>query len=180
MAAADMLQLLIAQSEPLSGQAQAAGRDLPLELLSSSQVLIARGRLDSTRLATEEISAVVAALQSEAEALQETIVALQADVGSLQADLAGKQRQLTELVRERQLAEESYIILSLKEREVETQTWFQDSWLQVVSPAQLPKEPVAPSAPINTAVGGVLGGLLGVLAALLLVLRSEARQPARS
>jgi uncharacterized protein involved in exopolysaccharide biosynthesis len=84
------------------------------------------------------------------------------------------------LVRERQLAEESYIILSLKEREVETQARFEDSWLQVVSPAQLPNEPVAPSVPTNTAVGGVLGGLLGVLAALLLVLRSEARQSAHS
>jgi uncharacterized protein involved in exopolysaccharide biosynthesis len=180
MAAADTIQLLLRQAEPLLGQAQAVGRDLPLELLSSSQVLTERDRLDATSLAAEEIGDLVAALQSEAEALQETIVALQADVDSLQANLAGKQRQLTELVRERQLAEESYIILSLKEQEVKTRTQFDDSWLQVVSPAQLPREPVAPSAAINTAVGGVLGGLLGVLAALLLGLRPRAGQPADS
>jgi hypothetical protein len=178
MASADVLALLIGQAEALQGQAQAVGSDLPLELLDSTEVLTARGRLDPAVLATQDITTVLQALRSEAQALAGTIEPLQADVASLQAELAEKQRQLTELVRERQLAEESYIILALKDQEVETQTQLEDSWLQVVSPAQLPKEPVAPSVPINTAIGGVLGGLLGVLAALLLGQRAESRQPA--
>ena len=101
-------------------------------------------------------------------------------MGSLQAELADRQRRLTELVRDRQLAEESYIILALKEEEIAIQTQMQDSWLQVVSPALLPNVPVAPSAPINTAVGAVLGGLLGVLAVLLLMRRGESLMAARS
>jgi uncharacterized protein involved in exopolysaccharide biosynthesis len=120
----------------------------------------------------------VDALRAEAESLEGIIIALQVDVRALQAKLAEKQRQLIELVRERQLAEESYIILALKLQEIETQTQLQDSWLLVVSPAQLPRAPVSPKVLVNIAVGGVLGSLLGVLAALLMALRSEARQVA--
>jgi uncharacterized protein involved in exopolysaccharide biosynthesis len=177
MAAADLLQLIIAQAERLEGQDQTVAGVLPLELLTTNDVLAERDRLDPTMLATQNVDAVVTTLKSEAEALQTTILALQADVGLLQEDLAAKQRRLTELVRERQLAEESYIILSLKEREVETQTMIEDSWLQVVSPAELPRRPVAPSALVNTFVGFALGGLLGVLSALILTIRSDARQP---
>ena len=178
LAARDTVNLLIGQAEALQGQGSATGRDLPLELLSAGEVLTARGRLGPAALVTQDMSGVLDALRAEAVSLEGIIAALQADVGALQAKLAEKQRQLIELVRERQLAEESYIILSLKLQEIETQTQLQDSWLLVVSPAQLPRAPVSPKVLVNTAVGGVLGGLLGVLAALLMALRSEARQVA--
>jgi len=187
LAARDVLKVLIGQAEALQGRSNARGGDLSLELLSTNQVITARGRLDVAALATQDISAVLEALRAEATALDELIAALQADVLTLQTELAEKFRQLAALVRERQLAEESYIIFALKEKELETRTEVQDSWVQLVSPAFLPQEPVAPRVPLNTAVGGVLGGLLGVLAALLLGWRSENRpvrgvtvQPTRS
>ncbi|MDH7486913.1 MAG: Wzz/FepE/Etk N-terminal domain-containing protein [Anaerolineae bacterium] len=175
LAARDVLKVLIGQAEALQGRGDARGSDLPLELLSSNEVITARGRLDAAALATQDIGAVLEALRAEAMALDDLIAALQADVHALQTELAEKFRQLAALVRERQLAEESYIIFALKEKEMETRTEVQDSWVQLVSPAFLPQEPVAPRLPLNTAVGGVLGGLLGVLAALLLGERAQNR-----
>lgn len=175
LVARDVLRVLIGQAEVLQGRSDARGRDLFLELLNVNEVITARGRLDAAVLAMQDISAVLEALRAEAMALDELIAALQADVHTLQTELAEKYRQLAALVRERQLAEESYIIFALKEKEMETRTEVQDSWLQLVSPAFLPQEPVAPQVPLNTAMGGVLGGLLGVLAALLLGWRSENR-----
>jgi len=180
LAARDMLSLLIEEGQRLEGQSTALGSSLPLELLGTSAVLSNRGRLDRVPLAGQDIDTVLAALRIEAEQLQGIIAALQKDVNSLQAELADRQRRLTELVRDRQLAEESYIILALKQQEITVQNQMQDSWLQVVSPALLPIVPVAPSALINTVVGGVLGGLLGVLAALLLMRRGESLMAARS
>jgi len=173
LAARDVLKLLIEQAESLQGHGNAKGRDLPLELLSNAEVLIARGRLDPAELAAQDIGSVLDALRAEAKALEEIIAALEEDVRALQAELAEKHRQLAELIRERQLAEESYIIFALKEKEIETRTGVQDSWMEMVSLAQLPEEPVAPNALVNTAVGGVLGALLGVLAALLMELRTR-------
>jgi len=173
LGARDVLSLLIGEGEALEGQSTALGNSLPLELLGTSEVMTNRGRIDPAALASEDISTVLVALRVETEQLEGIIAALQDDVGSLQVELASRQRQLTELVRDRQLAEESYIILALKEQEIAVQTQMQDSWLQVVSPALLPTVPVAPSALIDTAVGAVLGGLLGVLAALLLMRRGE-------
>ena len=180
LAARDMLKLLIEQAEALQGHGNAKGRDLPLELLSENEVLITRGRLDPAVLATQNISAVLDELRAEAEALEGIIAALEADVRALQAELAEKHRQLAELIRERRLAEESYIIFALKEKEIETRTGVQDSWLQIVSPAQLPEEPAGPNVLLDTAVGGMLGMLLGVLAAVLMALRAGAWQAARS
>ena len=180
LAARDVLDLLVEEGQKLEGRSAALGSSLPLELFSTSPALTSRGRLDPAALAVQDISTVLVALRAESEQLHGIIAALQEDVISLQAELAGRQRRLTELVRDRQLAEESYIILALKEEEIAIQTQMQDSWLQVVSPALLPNVPVAPSAPINTAVGAVLGGLLGVLAALLLMRRGESLMAARS
>jgi uncharacterized protein involved in exopolysaccharide biosynthesis len=56
----------------------------------------------------------------------------------------------------------------------------QDSWLQIVSPALLSADPVAPSTLVNTAIGAVLGALLGVLAALLMMRRSKVSVAAAS
>jgi len=178
LAARDVLKLLIERAEALQSHGNAKGHDLPLELLSNNEVLTARGRLDPATLASQDIRTVLDALRTEAKALEEIIAALQEDVRALQAELAEKHRQLAELIRERQLAEESYIIFALKEREIETRSELPDSWLEIVSPAQLPREPVAPNVIIDTAVGGVLGALLGVLAALLMELRAEARKAA--
>lgn len=175
LAARDVLKVLIGQAEALQGRGNARGSDLSLELLSSNEVITTRGRLDAAALATQDIGAVLEALRAEAMALDDLIAALQADVHALQTELAEKFRQLAALVRERQLAEESYIIFALKEKEMEIRTEVQDSWVQLVSPAFLPQEPVAPRLPLNTAVGGVLGGLLGVLAALLLGERAQNR-----
>jgi len=180
VAGRDTLNLLVQKAGALTGQSSATGRDLPLELLSSNEVLVARGNLDPSELAAQDIGSVRGVLQAEAQALDELIGSLQDDVVTLQAELAGRARQLAGAVRERALAEESYIIHSLKQMELETQAQIGDTWLQVVSPAQLPQVPVAPKKLLNAAVGGVLGVLLGVLAGVLLTNTASRRQGARS
>lgn len=176
MAGRDILSLLIQKADALSGQNGAKGQDLPLELLSSQEVLASRGNLDPAVLSAKDVGAVRDALEAEAEALDGLVSSLQTDVTALQADLADRARQLAEAVRERALAEESYIILSLKQMELETQAQVGDTWLQVVSQAQLPTDPVAPKKLLNVAVGGVLGLLVGVLAAVLLMNLTTRRQ----
>jgi len=168
VAGRDTLNLLIQQAGALAGKSGATGRDLPLELLSSNEVLVARGNLDPSDLGRQDVVSVRRALQAEAQALDELIDSLQEDVVTLQAELAARARQLAGAVRERALAEESFIIISLKQMELDTQAQVGDTWLQVVSGAQQPEEPVGPNKLMSAAVGGVLGLLLGVLAAVLL------------
>jgi succinoglycan biosynthesis transport protein ExoP len=178
VAGRDTLNLLIEEADALAGQSNATGQDLPLELLLSREVLVARGKLDTRELARQDIASVRQALQAEAQDLDELIGSLQADAVRLQAELADRARLLAGTVRERALAEESYIIHSLKRMELETQARLSNTWLQVVSEAQRPKDPVAPQKLLNAAVGGVLGLLIGVLAAVLLTNMATRRQGA--
>lgn len=168
LAASDTLQLLTEEADTLQSEGEATGADLPLELIQKHDVLVARGRLDPADLADRDVGDVRDLLAEEADALDEVIDALSADLADHQAYLAQQHQRLADLIRQRQLAEESYIIFALKEAEIATEMQVQDSWLAIVSRARLPREPVSPQPLLDTAIGGVLGGLLGVLAALIL------------
>ena len=170
LAALDVLDFLIGEAESLAASRGSTGADLPLEMLNQG-VLQQRGQLDVATLRAAPLAKVLAALQGEREALRQTVDRLQAQLQQLQGELAAKSRELANLVRQRKLAEESYLIFSLKQAELNTRSKIQDSWFEIVSKADMPTTPVAPRPLLSSAVGTVLGFLMGVLAALLLEAR---------
>jgi len=164
-AALDDVNLVLAAASEQADTAPAS--KLPLELLSQSDVLTQRLNLD--RLEDGTVGTVKAALEGERSRLEDTIRRLQADLEELTLHLSEQSQELATLVRDQALAEETYIILSLKQSENQTQAAVADSWMEIVDSARLPDKPVSPNLPLNVLSGGLLGALLGILGALLLV-----------
>ncbi len=151
----------------------APAEELPLELLSLSDVL-ARGPLDLEALRRGTVGEARAMLQQEQGRLDEVIRRLQADLATLTEHLSAQDQKLAALVREQALAEESYIILSLKEAETQTKDVLQsDSWMLIVDPASPPIAPISPRPLFNTVLGGFVGVLVGFLGALWLAWRER-------
>lgn len=166
IAARDNVKLLLEAATERADSDPAT--ELPLELLAQSDILM-EGPLDLERLRQGTVGEARVVLEQEQRRLDDVIERLQADLAKLTDQLSAQNRKLAELVREQALAEESYIILSLKQVETQTKDALSsDSWMQIIDPAALPESPIAPKMVFNAFLGGVLGLLMGVLGAVLL------------
>ncbi len=116
--------------------------------------------------AQASLSALTVALEAKQNSTTEAITRLQAEVEALQSELADRQRELDQLVRDRQVAQDTYLTLSNKFQEASIQA--QDRTgdvVQVGSRAAVPQEPASPRKLLNTAVAGALGLMIGVFIA---------------
>lgn len=141
---ADMLQLGLVEGE------------------TSPLVQINLGELD----ARTSLSALITALEAKQDSIDEAITRLKAEVEALQSELADRQQELDQLLRDRQVAQDTYLTLSnkLQETSIEAQGQSGDV-VQLVSHAAVPQEPASPQRLLNTAVAGVLGLMVGVFGA---------------
>ena len=137
---ADMLQLGVAEEQP------------------SSLVQISLAGLD----AESSLAALVTALGAKQGSTQETITRLALEVETLQSEVADRQQELEQLLRDRELAEDTHLTLSRKLQE--TSIEMGDDVARVLSYASVPSGPVGPRRLFNTVIAGVLGVMFGVLA----------------
>jgi succinoglycan biosynthesis transport protein ExoP len=170
---ADRTARLLQEARALSAQADSAASPaivaglltdmLQLGLMdkeSSLPVQINLGSLD----ARASLSALITALEAKQNSADEAITRLQAEVEALQSELADRQRELEQLLRDRRVAQDTYLTLSNKFQEASVQAQAKTGDVaQVGSRASVPSEPVGPRRLFNTAVAGALGLMVGVL-----------------
>jgi len=140
---ADMLQLGLAEGE------------------ATPLVQISLGELD----AETSLSALIAALEAKQNSMDETITRLTAEVEALQAELADKQQELDQLLRDRQVAQNTYLTLSNKLQEARIEAQGEMGEAQLLSRAAVPDKPSSPRRLLNTVVAGALGLMVGVFGA---------------
>ena len=109
------------------------------------------------------------ALEAKQSSTDEAITRLTAEVEALQSELADRQRELDQLLRDREVAQSTYLTLSnkLQEVRIEAQDEKRDT-AQLLSRAAVPDKPVSPRRMVNTAVAGVLGLMVGVFGVFFL------------
>jgi succinoglycan biosynthesis transport protein ExoP len=112
------------------------------------------------------LSALITALEAKQQATDEAITRLKGEVGALQAELAERQQELDQLLRDREVAQETYLTLSnkLQEAHIEARNGSGDV-VRLVSRAATPEKPVSPRRLLNTIVAGALGMMIGVFCA---------------
>ena len=140
---ADMLRLGVAEGQP------------------SSLVQISLAGLD----AESSLAALVTALGAKQGSTQETITRLALEVETLQSEVADRQQELEQLLRDRELAEDTHLTLSRKLQE--TSIEMGDDVARVLSHASVPSVPVSPRRRLNTAIAGVLGVMVAVMAVFI-------------
>ncbi len=114
------------------------------------------------------LAAFITALEAKQNSTEDAITRLTAEVETLQSELADRQRELDQLLRDRQVAQDTYFTLSnkLQETRIEAQDET-GSVAQLLSYAAVPDKPVTPRRLLNTVVAGVLGFMVGVFGAFL-------------
>jgi succinoglycan biosynthesis transport protein ExoP len=115
------------------------------------------------------LSALITSLEAKQQSTDETITRLKGEVESLQAELADRQQELDQLLRDRQVAQDTYLTLSnkLQEARIEAQDGSGDV-VRLLSRAATPEEPASPRRLLNTAVAGALGLMVGAFGAFFL------------
>ncbi len=131
--------------------------------------------------AEASLLALITALEAKQSSTDETITHLTAEVETLQSELADRQRELDQLLRDREVAQNTYLTLSnkLQEARIEAQDETGDT-AQLLSHAAVPEEPVSPLRLLNTVVAGALGLMVGVFGVFFLNYwrQEEAPEPA--
>jgi uncharacterized protein involved in exopolysaccharide biosynthesis len=175
---ADRLVQLLAEARAAAAQAEGTtspailagvlGDMLRLGLMDGETALpvqINLGGLD----ARDSLSAVVTALEAKQEATGESIARLTGEVEALQSELAARQQEVDQLLRDRQVAQITYLTLSSKLQEARIKAQDEtETTARLASRASAPEEPVSPRRLLNTVVAGALGVIVGVFGAFFL------------
>jgi len=130
--------------------------------------------------AEASLDALITALEAKQGSTDQAIARLTAEVETLQSELADRQRELDQLLRDRQVAQNTYLTLSnkLQEARIEAQDEAGNT-AQLLSRAAVPQQPASPRRLLNTLVAGALGFMLGVFGTFFLEYwRQEVPQPA--
>lgn len=176
------LQSLLGQAQPGADLAQ-----LPWELLDSP-VLGQRGLLtpQTARAQLGEPAALLALLRQEESSLTSTADQLSSEAQQIQAELAANWQLYGQANLERNLAKETYTLLSRKVTEAAMQQRVDPGLLTTVSEATPPAAPVRTRQLAQAVTAGVIGLILGMLvvwwlpgrpAALSHVSQTPPRQP---
>lgn len=92
---------------------------------------------------------------------------LYADLNKVQADLEQAQARLKELQADRDLAWNTYQLLTTKVAETNISSGYQNEIVRVISPAVVPSTPTASRLSLNVLIGAALGVIVGVGLAFL-------------
>lgn len=128
-------------------------------------VQINLGELD----AETSLAALITALEAKGSSIDATTASLTQEVKALQSELADKQQELDQLLRDRTVAQNTYLTLSNKLQEARIGAGDETGdEVQLLSRAAAPEEPVSPRRLLNTVVAGALGVMVGVFGAFFL------------
>jgi len=116
------------------------------------------------------IQAMETALQSQITAIETELLSLEQEVEILQAEQAAQQKKLEELVRDRNVKEEAFTVISRKVQEAQIDATSNSTAgkVQIASEAAVPTEALPRGRARNAAVAGVLGLMVGVFAVFAL------------
>ena len=131
--------------------------------------------IDSSSLANPsslrlELNSQLIQTANQLKVLQIRRLALEQELGILKQkirQMPSIAREYTDLQRELKIATENLIRLLTAEQDLELEVAQQALPWKVISPAQLPENPIYPKVPLNLALGTFAGFLLGIGAALL-------------
>jgi len=131
--------------------------------------------IDSSSLANPsslrlELNSQLIQTANQLKVLQIRRLALEQELGILKQkirQMPSIAREYTDLQRELKIATENLIRLLTAEQNLELEVAQQALPWKVISPAQLPENPIYPKVPLNLALGTFAGFLLGIGAALL-------------
>lgn len=99
-------------------------------------------------------------LSARISALEAEIESLQTEVDALQIAVADQQKQLNQLIRDRDILAETYTIVANKLQEAQLQAEFEDK-TKIASQAQVSKAVSQSRQPLNMAIAGMLGLIVG-------------------
>jgi len=115
------------------------------------------------------LAALITSLEAKQGSTDEAIARLTAEVETLQSELADRQRELDQLLRDREVAQNTYLTLSNKLQEARIEAQYEaGNTAQMLSYAAVPNRPASPNRRTNTLVAGALGFIIGILGVFLL------------
>ena len=127
----------------------------------------------------QDLETFIAALQIKETALSTAMEQLSEEILQLQGELAEKRQELDHLRRERDIAEEVYIILARKAEESKIAAQAEGERVRIASLAVEPSKPVDRRRGIKVSVAGILGLVIGVLGAFLMERLGKIREMQR-
>lgn len=104
----------------------------------------------------------VGTLETKSDEIDERLDALAPQMLALQERLQIIETERKQLMRDRDLVEETYMTLARKLEEAQIAAQEQSGILRVGSHAAVPEEPTGPRRLVNTALAGVTGGMVAV------------------
>jgi len=145
---------------------------------TSPRVQISLADLD----ASANLLALITALEAKQNSTSDAIARLAADVETLQSELAVQQQELDQLLRDREVAENTYLTLANKLQEVRIEAQDENGdTAKLLSHAAVPDRPVSPRRKFNAVLAGALGFMIGVFGVLFIEYwRREPLKPASS
>lgn len=102
------------------------------------------------------------------EAREKAVTVLREEIDEQYAHLPQKELELVRLMRDVEVAEEIYLLLTTQNEEIRINEQMHSGNLEVVDEAIVPSNPVKPRVKLNLAIGGVLGLFIGMGLAFLL------------
>lgn len=128
---------------------------------------------DASLLSSDQtVSEVLSSIDSMVESLETREGEIEAQVETLEPQILGLQQQLQDvraerdrLVRDRDVAQETYLTLARKVEEARIAAEDGVGRVRVASQAGVPRNPVGPRTKVNVALAGALGLMMGVFGA---------------
>jgi uncharacterized protein involved in exopolysaccharide biosynthesis len=151
---ADQVAALYLQVNTLTGQAA-----VPIQLqVSSGNELVSRTVGEQSAL----LESLVKALQDKASEFQQQARALEPDILALQEKQQATEIDLNRLIRDRDVAQETYLALTHKLDEAQVTAQDTSGVVQLASVATTPTLPAGPRKVVYTLLGGMLGVLMAI------------------
>jgi uncharacterized protein involved in exopolysaccharide biosynthesis len=142
---------------------------VPLQIQLTDSALGAGKTVDTQRAF---LAGLLTSLQALRQQTEDRINALQPQILSFQQKLQAATAEQDKLVRERDIARDTYLTLTKKVNETQISAKDTSGQLRTASSASVPTEPVGPRKAVNTVLGGFVGLLIGLAAAYLNNLRA--------
>lgn len=167
---ADQLTLLLLQIKAFdsrfSTNAAAAESTIPLQLqINGTESLTGAGRSEQLAFLTS----LIRTLEEKAAQVETELAELEPQILALQGQRQEVEIETDRLIRDRDLAQETYIALARKVDQERITSQDNTSGVLLASRAAVPVQPVSPRRLLNTAAAGALGLLISFSTVLVMV-----------
>jgi uncharacterized protein involved in exopolysaccharide biosynthesis len=126
------------------------------------------------------LEGLIEGLVSRAAQLEERLLALEPQILALQQELQKSRAEGDHLLRDREIANETYIALARKVEEERITSQDTSSGVRLASRAAVPEEPISPRKSLNAVISGAVAGLLTTVGIIINIWwRRQDQNPAR-